>query len=80
MAVVDAFYGVGFLIGLPIGTYIKKEFGYVPLFSLTLVLVIGAMIYVAVFIKDSYHLISEEQRKVFDAEREANQLKCDRGN
>ena len=79
MAVVDAFYGVGYLVGLPIGTYIKKEFGYVPLFSLTLGLVICAMIYVAVFIKDSYHLISDERKKVFDAERESNQLKCDRG-
>jgi predicted MFS family arabinose efflux permease len=79
MAVLDAFYSVGYLIGLPLGTYIKKEFGYVPLFSLTLGLVICAMIYTAVFINDSYHLITEDQRKVFDAEREANQLKCDRG-
>ena len=79
MAVLDAFYSVGYLIGLPLGTYIKKEFGYVPLFSLTLRLVIYAMIYTPVFNKDSYHLITEEQRKVFDAEREANKLKCDRG-
>jgi fucose permease len=79
MAVTDAFFGVGYLIGLPIGTYIKKEFGYVPLFSITLGLVICAMIYAAVFLKDSYQLISVEQKKVFDAEREENQLKCDRG-
>ena len=79
MAVVDAFYGVGYLIGLPLGTFIKKEFGYVPLFSLTLGLVICAMLYVVVFIKDSYHLITDEQKKVFDAEREANQLICGKG-
>ena len=43
MAVLDAFYSVGYLIGLPLGTYIKKEFGYVPLFSMTLGLVICAI-------------------------------------
>ena len=79
MAVTDAFFGVGYLIGLPIGTYIKKEFGYVPLFSLTLGLVICAMIYAAVFLKDSYHLITDEQKKVFDVARDENKLKCDRG-
>ena len=79
MAVLDAFFGVGYLIGLPMGTYIKKHFGYVPLFSLTLGLAICAMMYVAVFIKDSYQLITDEQKKVFDAERDASQLKCDRG-
>ena len=76
---VNTLYIVGYLIGLPLGTYIKKEFGYVPLFLLTLGLVICAMIYKAVFIKDSYHLITEQKRKVFVAEREANQLKYDRG-
>ena len=78
LAVVDAFFGVGYLIGLPAGTYIKKQFGYVPLFSLTLGLVICAMIYVAVFIKDSYQLMTDEQKKAFDAQRDANHLKCDR--
>ena len=76
MAVLDAFYSVGYLIGLPLGTYIKKEFGYVPLFSLTLGLVICAMIYTAVFIKDSYHLITEDQRKVFDAKQKETQCGC----
>jgi len=79
MAVLDAFYSVGYLAGLPLGNYIKKQFGYIYLFSLTLGLVICAMIYTALFIKDSYHLITEEQKKIFDEERDSNQLKCDRG-
>ena len=79
MAVLDAFYSVGYLAGLPLGNYIKKQFGYIYLFSLTLGVVIFAMIYTALFIRDSYHLITEEQRKVFDQEREENQFKCDRG-
>ena len=79
MAVLDAFYSVGYLAGLPLGNYIKKQFGYIYLFSLTLGLVICAMIYTALFIKDSYHLITEEQKKIFDEERDSNQLKCDQG-
>ena len=79
LAVLDAFYGVGYLIGFPTGTFIKKQFGYVPLFSLTLGLSIFAMIYVAVFIKDSYQLSTEEDKIVFNTKRAANRLKCDRG-
>ena len=79
MAVLDAFYSVGYLAGLPLGNFIKKQFGYIYLFSLTLGVVICAMIYTAIFITDSYNLISEEQKKIFDEEREANQLKCDKG-
>ena len=79
MAVLDAFYSVGYLAGLPLGNFIKKQFGYICLFSVTLGVVVFAMIYTTLFIKDSYHLITEEQRKIFDQEREENQLKCDGG-
>ena len=80
MAIADAFFGVGYLIGLPLGTHIKKEFGYVPLFSFTLGLVVVAMIYATVFLKDSYQLLSDEQKKTFDREREKNRIKCNKGN
>ena len=76
MAIAEAFYGLGWLIGLPLGTYTKKHLGYVPLFSLNL----RTILYVGLFIKDSYHLLSGEQKKAFDAERDTNQLRCDRGN
>ena len=79
MAVLDAFYSVGYLIGLPLGNYIKKSFGYVPLFGVTLTLTIITMFYVAFFIKDSYALVSEEKKKEFDEEREKNELKCNTG-
>ena len=80
MSIVNALYGLGWLIGLPLGTYIKKHLGYVPLFSLTLILALGTILYVMLFVKDSYHLLSDQQKKDFDAERDTNQLRCDRGN
>jgi predicted MFS family arabinose efflux permease len=77
---VNAFYGLGWLIGLPLGTYIKTHLGYVPLFSFTLILALGTILYVMLFVKDSYHLLSDQQKITFDAERDTNQLHCDRGN
>ena len=80
MAIAEAFYGLGWLIGLPLGTYTKKHLGYVPLFSLNLILALGTILYVVLFVKDSYHLLSDQQKISFDAERDTNQLRCDRGN
>ena len=80
MSIVNAFYGLGWLIGLPLGTFIKTHLGYVPLFSLTLILALGTILYVVLFVKDSYHLLSDQQKITFDAERDTNQLRCDRGN
>ena len=37
-------------------------------------------LFVVLCIKDSYHLCPEEQKKALDAERDTNQLRCDRGN
>jgi len=79
MAVSDAFYSIGYLIGLPLGTYIKKAFGYVQLFTLTLSLVVLALLYAAFFLKDSYQLINSDERKVFDPECDETELKCDQG-
>ena len=72
MSIVNAFYGLGWLIGLPLGTYIKKHLGYVPLFSFTLILALGTILYVMLFVKESYYLLSDQQKKDFDAERDTN--------
>ena len=79
LAITDAFLGVGYLLGLPLGTRLKKHFGYNVLFSVTMVLGLIAMLYAKLFIKDSYHLLTEEKKKVFDKERELNVIKCDKG-
>ena len=79
LAVTDAFFGLGYLIGLPIGTHLKKHFGYSALFSVTLGLAACALVYAFLFIKDSYHFVKDEKKTVFDDEREANAIKCDKG-
>ena len=79
LAITDAFLGIGYLIGLPLGTHLKKLFGYNVLFSVSLGLAILAMIYAAIFIEDSYHLVTDEKKKAFNDDRESNVLKCDKG-
>ena len=79
MSIVNAFYGLGWLIGLPLGTLIKTHLGYVPLFSFILIFALGIILFVVLFIKDSYRLLFDQQKKAFDAERDTNQLRCDRG-
>ena len=69
LAMTDAFLGIGYLIGLPLGTRLKKEFGYVPLFTTSLCLCALAILYIAIFIRDSYDLMPEERRKAFDQAR-----------
>ena len=78
-AIVDAFYSVGWLMGLPIGTRIKKKFGYVALFSTTLGLTVATFLYTLVFLKDSVHRLSEERKKERDDEKTRNAITCERG-
>ena len=79
LAVTDAFYGIGKLIGLPLGTRLNRYFGYNVLFSVSLVLSLIGMLYAAIFVKDSYHLLTEEKKKVFDEERKINAIRWDKG-
>ena len=79
LAITDAFLGLGYLIGIPLGTRLKNLFGYNVLFSVCLGLAILAMIYAGIFIEDSYHLVTDEKKKAFNDEREFNVLKCDKG-
>ena len=79
LAITDAFLGIGYLIGLPLGTRLKQHFGYNVLFSVSLCLSILAILYAIIFVKDSYHLLTEEKKKVFDEERKANAIKFNKG-
>ena len=80
LAVTDAFFGIGYLVGLPLGTRLKQYFGYNVLFTVTLVLSLAAILYAVVFVKDSYHLLTEEKRKGFDEDRKSNVIRCEKGN
>lgn len=74
LAVLDGFYGVGYLIGLPLGTHLKKYFGYVALFSTTIAITFLTILYIIIFITDSFKLVSEDKRKELQEERNKNRI------
>eukprot|EP00092_Neocalanus_flemingeri_P036288 GFUD01039510.1.p1 GENE.GFUD01039510.1~~GFUD01039510.1.p1 ORF type:complete len:539 (-),score=81.11 GFUD01039510.1:778-2394(-) len=53
LSILDGFMPIGFITGLPFGTYIKNNFGFVPLFSVAAGIIILAILYVFFFVKDS---------------------------
>ena len=78
-AILDAFTSVGWLIGLPLGTRIKKHFGYITLFATTLGLTIIAFFYTLVFLKDSVHRLTEEQKKGYYKRKAEAEITCGKG-
>ena len=78
-AIVDAFYSVSWLMGLPIGTRIKKKFGYVALFSTTLGLTVATFLYTLVFLQDSVHRLSEERKKEREDKKTREAVLCEQG-
>ena len=79
LAVADAFMSVGWLIGMPAGTRIKKNFGYTALFSTTLGIAVAGFLYTLIFLKDSVTLLSEEQKKAYYERKEKEAITCDKG-
>jgi len=78
LCVLDAVTGLAVMIGSPLGTVIKNGFGYVALYSITLILVILTLIY-SYFVKDSIHLVSEEKKIILLEEKAEADIKCDKG-
>ena len=75
----DGFYSVGYLIGLPLGTHLKKYFGYVALFSTTIAITFLTILYILIFITDSFKLVTEDKRKELQKEKNKNRIQFNKG-
>ena len=80
MVILDAFNSLGYFVGTPVGTRILKHFGYIPLFSVTLGLVVVAIIYTVVFLKKPTDIVTKEAKIAFEEEKNKTAIKCDKGN
>jgi hypothetical protein len=69
LAFADAVHSIGTIIGIPTETYLKKLLGFIPLFSINLLLCILTIIYSALYVQDSYHLLPLLKKDMFDEER-----------
>ena len=79
-AFMEAFFCMGVMLGNPIGTMIRSSMGYVALFVINIILTGLTMLYVALFIKDSIQLVSQERKAVILEARANVEIKCDKGN
>ena len=53
MSVLDSFMPMGFMLGLPLGTFLKQQYGSTVLYLTGVLTVSLAMVYVALVVKDS---------------------------
>ena len=66
---------IGFIVGLPFGTFIKKPLGYVVLYSIASGVIFIAMVYVFFVVKDS-----RKEKKQKDKEPKSEiALGCNKG-
>ena len=52
LSFLDAFWEIGFLIGVPLGTYIKNQHGYIAVFSVAAGVLFSCILYVIFVVKE----------------------------
>ena len=52
LSFLDAFWEIGYLIGVPLGTYIKNQHGYIAVFSVAAVVILACILYVIFIVKE----------------------------
>ena len=53
LSILDSAMPVGYIVGLPLGTFIKNSLGYVVLYSISTTVVFFAMVYVGCVVTDN---------------------------
>ena len=52
LSILDSFIPIGFLTGLPLGTFLKNQFGYVLVFCVGCLAVLACILYVVFVLKE----------------------------
>ena len=52
LSFLDAFWEIGILIGVPLGTYIKNQHGYIAVFSVAAGVLFSCILYVIFVVKE----------------------------
>ena len=63
LSILDSFIPIGFLTGLPLGTFLKNQFGYVLVFCVGCLAVLLCIIYVVFLLKEEVESPSPEEEK-----------------
>ena len=64
LSFLDAFWEIGYLIGVPLGTYIKKQFGYIAVFTTAAAVIFSCILYVIFMVKEKKKIDNSEEEEV----------------
>ena len=79
LSILDSFMPVGFIVGLPFGTFIKNNYGLVSLYSVAAGIIFIAMVYVFFVVKDSRAGFDEAKMQEVHNTKSNVVLRCNKG-
>ena len=79
LSVLDSFMPIGFIVGLPFGTFVKNNYGLVCLYSIAAGIVFIAMVYVFFVVNDSRKNFDEEKKQEVKNTKSDVVLGCNKG-
>ena len=79
LSFLDAFWEIGYLIGVPLGTYIKKQLGYIAVFSTAAAVIFSCILYVIFMVKEKKNTDSSDEEKEEDRSDDDLKITLDKG-
>ena len=77
LAILDSFVSIGGLIGLQLGTFLKKKFGFITVFSIGASLIVVSLLYLVFFVKEKKR--EKEERSCAEEKVEDLTIRLDGG-
>ena len=66
LSFLDSFMPIGFLIGLPLGVYIKNNYGYITVFSVAACVMLTCILYVIFMVKEKKKIVDKSEESEDD--------------
>ena len=66
LSFLDSFMPIGFLIGLPLGVYIKNNCGYITVFSIAACVIFTCILYVIFMVKEKKRIVEKSEESEDD--------------
>ena len=66
LSFLDSFMPIGFLIGLPLGVYIKNNCGYITVFSIASCVIFTCILYVIFMVKEKKRIVEKSEESEDD--------------
>ena len=74
LSFLDSFMPIGFIIGIPLGVYIKNNSGYITVFSIASCVMLSCILYVIFLVKEKKRIVEKSE----EAEDDELKIKLDK--